>query len=394
MLCPELPGPAFRLLTLPPGLAATAVLSAVRRFAPTWLALVAAAVVVDLAMVATYVHLSPGEASQSLAPSFPLSYTNWVMWAAFAPAVVAVVHTPLARRWSWGRRLAATLALSLALPAAHALVEAQLHGVMGGQMPAHARSFVSYHLFHGLLTFCALYAVALLIEAERVGRARAVREAQLQEQVTRAQLDTLRMQLQPHFLFNTLNSASALVEDDVRGGQRMIARLSEFLRATLSTAAHQEVPLREELRLLDVYVEIERVRFGDRLRVEYDVTDEARDALVPNLILQPLVENAIRHGVQPAVEGGTVTVRAFRDGACLVLEVADDGVGLGRGPVRSGTGVGLANTGARLRQCYGAAARLEVARREPRGTAVVQRLPFAAAATVRGRAAPFVAGAS
>jgi hypothetical protein len=349
-----------------------------RRFVPTWLALVAAAVVVDLAMVAAYVHLAPGEASSTLAPSFPLSYKNWLMWAALAPVIVAVVHAMLAGRWSWGRRVAASGALAVLLPATHALIELELHRLAGGgHAPAHLGSFLSYHLFHGLLTFCVLYAVALVIEAERVGRARELREAQLQEEVSRAQLDALRMQLQPHFLFNTLNSAAALVEDDVAGGQRMIARLSDFLRATLTTAEHRDVPLRDELRLLDTYVQIEQIRFGDRLRVVYDVGAEAEEALVPNLILQPLVENAIRHGIQPSLHGGTVTVRARRDGASLVLEVVDDGVGLDvAGGGARGTGTGLANTELRLRRRYGSAASLEVRRQAPSGTAVVQRLPF------------------
>ena len=264
--------------------------------------------------------------------------------------------------------------MAAALALAHAVIEVELHR---GHTTTPLGPFFSYHLFHGLLTFCVLYAAALLVASDRLARTRRMREVQLQEQVSRAQLHTLRMQLQPHFLFNTLNSVSALVEEDVRGGQRMISRLSEFLRMTLSTAAHQEVPLRDELELLDAYVEIERIRFGDRLRVEYDVAPEARDALVPNLILQPLVENAIRHGIQPSLTGGTVTIRAYREEDRLVLEVADDGVGLDAAPERaSGTGVGLANTGERLRQCYGDAAELEILRRVPAGTVVVQRLPF------------------
>jgi two-component system LytT family sensor kinase len=244
--------------------------------------------------------------------------------------------------------------------------------------------FLSYHLFHGLLTFSVLYTTALLIESERVARGRELREVQLQEQVSRAQLHTLRMQLQPHFLFNTLNSISALVEQDVRGAQRMLSRLSDFLRMTLTTASHQDVPLREELRLLDTYVDVERVRFGDRLRVAYDVAPEAEEALVPNLILQPLVENAIRHGIQPAIDGGTVTIRAYREDSQLVLEVTDDGVGFDTAAERADrTGVGLANTRERLRQRYGTRAELEIVRRAPSGTAVIQRLPFISAGESR-----------
>lgn len=359
--------------------------STLRRFLPTWVALVVATIVVDLAMVAAYVHLSPGDMGRSLAPSFPVSYKNWLMWAAFAFAIIWIVHTMLVRRWSWGQRVGASLGLAVVLALAHAVVELQLHRMAGdAQLAAHIRPFLSYHLFHGLLTFCVLYATALLIESDRVGRERELREVQLQEQVSRAQLHTLRMQLQPHFLFNTLNSVSALVEQDVRGGQRMLSRLSDFLRMTLATAAHKDIPLRDELELLDTYVDVERVRFGDRLRVVYDVAPDAQNALVPNLFLQPLVENAIRHGIQPSLDGGTVTIRAYREDDRLVVEVADDGVGLDAAAARAdGTGVGLANTRERLRQRYGGAAELQVTRRSPRGTAVIQRFPFTP--TVVGR---------
>jgi two-component system LytT family sensor kinase len=349
------------------------------RFVPTWVALIAAAIVVDLAMVAAYVHLSPGEIGRSLAPSFPLSYKNWLMWAALAPAIILLVHTMVAQRWFWGKRIGASLALAGTLALAHAVIELELHRLDGGAgMAAHAsQPFLAYHLFHGLLTFCVLYAVALLIESDRSAHERGLREVQLQEQVSRAQLHTLRMQLQPHFLFNTLNSVSALVEQDVRGGQRMLSRLSDFLRMTLASSGHQEVPLRDELKLLETYVEIERIRFGDRLRIVYDVAPEVQDALVPNLILQPLVENAIRHGIHPSLAGGTVTVRAYREADRLILEVADDGVGFNATAGHAaGTGVGLANTRERLRQRYGAAAELQVTRRAPGGTAVIQRLPF------------------
>jgi two-component system LytT family sensor kinase len=347
-----------------------------RYLLPTWPALVATAVVVDLAMVAAYVHLSPGELGRSLAPSFPLSYKNWIMWAVFSPAVVVVVRAMLSGDWSWAKRAAASVALVATLAIAHALVELQLHSA-SGHIPTPAGSFLSYHVFHGLVTASVLCAVAVLIEYGRVAHVRELRELHLQKQVSRAQLDALRMQLQPHFLFNTLNSISALVEEDVRAGQRMISRLADFLRATLTSAGHEEVPLRDELKLLDAYVGIELIRFGESLRVQYDVAPDAADALVPNMILQPLVENAIRHGIQPSLAGGTITIRAFRQDDCLVVEVADDGVGLDSwGPPARGPGVGLANTDERLRRCYDGAALLEVRRGSPTGTVVVQRLPF------------------
>jgi len=278
------------------------------------------------------------------------------------------------------------LAIMLALALAHLGVEMLLKGM---EHHGHARTlFVSYHLWHGFLTAGVLLAVAVLMEAERAARARELREVQLQEQVSRAQLQTLRMQLQPHFLFNTLNSVSALVEDDARGGQRMIGHLSEFLRLTLAGAAHAEVPLREELALLEHYLEIERTRFEDRLRVAVEVEPGAEEARVPNLVLQPLVENAIRHGIQPSLQGGTVTIRARREEEWLVLEVCDDGVGLRPGfDPAAARGIGIANTRQRLRECFGERQGFEIAPGVPTGTRVTLRLPWREAPVAVGGAA-------
>ncbi|HEV2146175.1 MAG TPA: histidine kinase [Longimicrobiaceae bacterium] len=345
-------------------------------------ALLATAVLVDLLLVIVHVHLPPGELKQMLAPAFPASYKNWVMWAAFLPAVVWAARSVTASGWAWWRRVGTSVGLALVLAGAHSAIEMWLHRAEGAHHVL-SSGFFSYHVVHGLLTYSIVFAVALLMESDRAARARERREAQLHEQVAHAQLQTLRMQLQPHFLFNTLNSISALVEEDVREGQRMIGQLSDFLRLTLTSTEHQEVPLREELRLVDTYVEIQRARFRDRLAVEYDVDEEAMDALVPNLILQPLVENAIKHGIQPSLAGGTVVVRGYREEEHLVLEVVDDGVGMGTA-AEPGTGVGLRNTRERLRRCYGAGAELEIVRRAPTGTVVVQRLPWTTAPAAAG----------
>jgi two-component system, LytTR family, sensor kinase len=219
-----------------------------------------------------------------------------------------------------------------------------------------------------------------VVEAAREAAMRQqVREAQLQEQLARAQLHTLRMQLQPHFLFNTLNSIAALVELDPKASQRMIERLSDFFRLTLVSSHLSEVPLREELALVGHYVDLERMRFADRLRVRVDVAPGLLEHPVPSFILQPLVENAIRHGIQPQLEGGTVEVRGWEEGGALLLEVADDGVGL---PVRPDAaarpgGVGLANTRQRLAVRYGASGwALSIRPHTPRGTSVLLRLPL------------------
>ncbi|WP_375757723.1 sensor histidine kinase [Corallococcus exercitus] len=199
-------------------------------------------------------------------------------------------------------------------------------------------------------------------------------------QLARAQLHALKAQLHPHFLFNTLNTISALVHRDPHGSERMIARLSDLLRGTLEAAGTEEVPLQEELRSLQPYLDIQGVRFADRLTVRQDIAADALTAHVPHLVLQPLVENAIQHGIAPGSEPGTVTLVARREGPELHLEVRDDGVGLKEHPADvsrgAGGGLGLRITRERLVQHYGGAHRLELRDAVGGGTTVALAIPF------------------
>jgi LytS/YehU family sensor histidine kinase len=201
--------------------------------------------------------------------------------------------------------------------------------------------------------------------------------AKAQDQLSEARLQSLRLQLQPHFLFNTLNAITALIGSEPRAAERMVAGLSELLRASLRSADEQEVPLARELEHLKLYTDIQRTRFGDRLDVHLDVDPATRSAMVPSLLLQPLVENAIRHGLAPRAVGGQVYVRAARDGEELRLEVRDDGVGAEtRGGALSREGVGLANTRERLRRLHGERQRFAYETRPGAGFAVTIALPF------------------
>ena len=201
--------------------------------------------------------------------------------------------------------------------------------------------------------------------------------ARTQEQLAEAQLHSLRLQLQPHFLFNTLNTIIALIGPEPRAAERMVAGLSELLRASLRLADEQEVPLARELDHLQLYVDIQQTRFGDRLDVDMEVDPAVRSALVPSLLLQPLVENAIRHGISPRATGGRISVRATRDADELRLEVQDDGVGM---PATDGLpareGVGLRNTRERLRRLHGKRHRFAYESRPGWGFAVKIALPF------------------
>ena len=195
-------------------------------------------------------------------------------------------------------------------------------------------------------------------------------------QAHRARLQALRYQLNPHFLFNTLNAVSTLiVEKKNHDAERMVARLSDFLRLTLESDSDVEVPLADELDFARRYLDIEQIRFGDRLVVTEDVDPEALSARVPPLLLQPLVENAVRHGIMPREEGGTLLIEARKVSDRLLLRVVDDGPGP-PSDTDSESGVGLANTKARLKSLYGDAHRFTLKRADGGGCAVRVDLPF------------------
>ena len=193
-----------------------------------------------------------------------------------------------------------------------------------------------------------------------------------------AQLKMLRYQLNPHFLFNTLNAISTLVLDNKNGtANHMVGSLSAFLRYSLDSDPVQRVTLAQEIDATNQYLGIEQLRFGERLRVRMNVADEARDALVPSLILQPLIENAIKHAVSKREEGGSIEVEAVRSGDSLDIRLRDDGPGCSNNGERvDGHGVGLANTRERLRVLYGAGQHFSIGNRLPRGAEVHIRLPF------------------
>jgi two-component sensor histidine kinase len=180
------------------------------------------------------------------------------------------------------------------------------------------------------------------------------RTLELETRLSQANLQALKMQLQPHFLFNTLNAISSLIHENPRAADDMIGSLSHFLRTTLDVSSQNEVPLRKELEFVDRYLEIQQIRFGARLQIRRELDPSVMEALVPPLIFQPLVENAIRHGIESCETGGTVTVRASQAAGTLHLEICDDGGGAGTAQLlKPGNGVGLSNTKARLQELYG-----------------------------------------
>jgi two-component system LytT family sensor kinase len=215
-----------------------------------------------------------------------------------------------------------------------------------------------------VLVFCSLIGLLQATAAYADLATRRVREAELASRLTRAELSVLRMQLQPHFFFNTLHTVSSLMMTDVDAAQKVIASLGELVRASIDHTAHHEVSFREELGFVEKYLDIQRARFGQKLRVDVHVPAELLSAAVPSLLLQPLVENAIRHGVERSAGGGTVWVRAERDGPLVRLSVRNTLNGTGGDDGGQRGGIGLANIESRLSQLYGESQHF-VARRNP-----------------------------
>ena len=227
-----------------------------------------------------------------------------------------------------------------------------------------------------LMTYAAIVGLSYALGYYRESRAREIKAAQLETSLAEARLKTLEAQLHPHFLFNTLHAISTLVHTNPETADRMISRLSDLLRLAFEASGATGVSLQQELEFLQKYLEIEQTRFQDRLSVRFDIDPDTFDAEVPRLILQPLVENAIKHGVSPRSGQGLVAIAAQRRGNALSLEVRDDGVGLSPGARNNlRNGVGLSNTRDRLACLYGDAHRLEFSDGS-NGLAVRIEIPF------------------
>jgi len=307
---------------------------------------------------------------------------GWYLWLLFLPAAWWATRRFSLARESWRRALPLHVLFGLVAAALYAVLVAgksQLvlnlgSGIWRWPSAAALRGYLFGGLPFYLLAYSVLVAVVHAFEYYRRYKEREVRASRLEAQLARSQLQVLKMQLDPHFLFNTLNDIAALVHIDPEGAERMIGQLGDFLRASLAHGDRQEVALEQELAFLDLYVGIERVRFGGRLRVEVRAEAGARQALVPSLILQPLVENAVRHGMRS--EGIRVEVTARLVPAGLELRVADDGRGLPTGFVEAAQGIGLRNTRQRLRQLYGEEHQFVVSGGQDGGVSVRILLPF------------------
>jgi two-component system LytT family sensor kinase len=278
------------------------------------------------------------------------------IWAAFTPAVVWIARRCLPRKASWAAPIGALSAASLVLPVLHCAVYQLVYPLLMGfpcvvsvQLAALPQLLPLFFPTH-FVTFWAIVGATWTVTYANLSRERELRASQLKTRLASARLQALKIQLHPHFLFNTLNSILPLVFRDGEAASRTVVRLGDLLRLSLQNETSDLLPLRKEIELLQVYLEIQQTRFQDRLTVALDVAPDVRDALVPNLILQPLVENAIKHGIAARPGAGRVEVRVRKEGdRRLSLVVRDDGPGPPQGGRRGGgEGVGLRNTRDRL----------------------------------------------
>jgi two-component system LytT family sensor kinase len=327
---------------------------------------------------------------------FPyLVLMNLAMWTGYALWTPAIFW--LGRRFNFDRRgwklaIAVHVPASLLITAGHltfvALLRYYLQGLRGGTPDL--STTISDAFFRTVDQVLPVYWALIGLQQSnhyyRQARAREVRSARLETRLMESQLQTLQQQLHPHFLFNTLHAISTLIHKDPDKADAMIERLSDLLRITLRKVGVQEVELAEELEYLRAYLDIEQVHFGQRLRIEYRIDVAAMDVLVPTLILQPLVENAIRHGLEPMVRPGTLTIEAQADGDTLWLRVRDDGAGLPKNWQRR-EGVGLTNTRARIERLYAEQAALTVRDNPGGGVLVDIYIPLRRGATKREQVA-------
>ena len=303
---------------------------------------------------------------------------DWYTCAIFTPLFFWIVRAIPWERARWWRSVGIQTLVALACVPVKYLMYA---GIVGWLIPEY-RSVVVGRLIVGnfvseFMAFAAMFAVIHAVEFNRRAMEDTARAARLETRLAEARLETLTAQLQPHFLFNTLHAVSTLMHRDVEAADTMLARLGDLLRRTLDGRDRPEVPLAEELKLLDAYLDIARVRFEDRLTVDVNVATETNGALVPRFVLQPLVENALQHGIGSRHGPGRVTIQASRDGERLHLSVSDDGLaGALEGNGFPREGIGLTNTRERLRERYGVDHSLRLTKGDDGGLLVAVDIPF------------------
>ena len=309
-------------------------------------------------------------------------FARYMLWAPLTPLIFAAVRRFPFQRPGLARSIAIHVCIALLCITFVETLSTQLQTQLISAVTNRSRTtpgrMILFQTFGswlviGLVTYSAVAAIASALDYQRRLRDEAVRVAHLQRDLSEAQVQAIKMLVQPHFLFNTLHAVNVLIEKEPAAATRMVTRLGDLLRHTLSRVAVAEVPLRAELDVLRLYLEIEQTRFRDRLTVRIEAPTETLDALVPDLILQPLAENAIRHGIQSDTGAGSIEVTVSRADASLVIEVRDSG----RGPGDEVTDrIGLTTVRGRLVRLYAEAHEFSLVAGPAGGSVARIRIPF------------------
>jgi len=348
------------------------------------------------ATITIYKLYSPTEAHMPVSMIFGMQFWQILTYAPLTPFVFAFgIRYPM-QKSNWRRRSLLYLAVALAFSLVHIAIrgaspyaywDAKHHTWASAVWDATTHAFqIKWPVFRSLFftnvvdditgTYVPIILIAHAVSYYRRFRERELRTAQLEGQLSKAHLQTLKSQLQPHFLFNTMHSISALMLTDVQAADRMMTRLSDLLRMSLETAGTQVTTLSRELDFVNCYLEIEKVRFEERLNVMVEIAPETLDALVPHLLLQPLVDNAVKHGISKLLAGGEIIITSAVEDGELRLQVKDNGPGLDRPGMLHATGLGLRVTRDRLETLYGQDQSLELLSPPEGGVAIRVCLPF------------------
>lgn len=357
--------------------------SARKRKVTKWLGLFLGATFLGLYSFATY---TTSELADRTRPDygriFAYEMTGFYTALLLLPALLWFMNRFPIGRGNWRRRLPAHIGATIAFGASHTLLmwgsRTLLFRLLGWGSYDYGRIGIRFLMEYQkqFIMYWFLYSLIALISSVRKARERELQASQLERQLADARLNTLKMQLNPHFLFNTLNMISSYVYEDARTADHMIASLSDLLRLTLSQADRQEATLDKELELLDAYLAIMKARFQENLQVRLEIEPATRSCLVPPLLLQPLVENFVKHCLTDFSKPGSIDISSVLDGDFVRLEVKDNGPGMSAdGASATREGVGLSNTRQRLQQLYGKGHRFEMNNIPGGGLHILMEIP-------------------
>jgi len=350
------------------------------RFAMIWLIWTIVALFFSTQVYMMY--YSTGNSPIPYAKAFFVQLSACYLWALTTPLLLWLARRYRIDRNNWQKRVVFHALLSMGLSSTLIVVHFVVYMLIMGHpekiTPFWTFDYLYWNLDRWLLVYWFIFLTSHAANYYRSYREGELKASQLRTQLAQSQLEALKMQVHPHFLFNTLHSISALLNKDTESARKMISRLGDFLRMTLESGGAMEVTLQQELEFLNGYLEIERIRFQDRLTTNIEVDPEVLNVRVPNLILQPIVENAMRHAIS-RTNSGTVEITAFPRNGSVRIEVKDNGPGITSEPKaimsRNSRGVGLANTQARLAGLYGSKAKFELRNRPTGGLSVMLEVP-------------------